>query len=79
MSGLYLIVWDDQPGVFLRPTKGGWPHITMGYSGNNLSKDVLVKHAQDLFKFVLQKVSLDNIPLQLVPEKLETMFLQKFL
>lgn len=50
MSGVYLIVWDDKLSVdnaILKTTKGGYPHITLLYSGNLVSKKDLndVGHA----------------------------------
>lgn len=40
MSGLFVIVWDekqrDQTQV-LRATRGGWPHITLAYTGKELT------------------------------------------
>lgn len=48
-SGVYAIVWDDQPGDVLCHTKGGWPHITLGYSKgprNSSNHGALVAGAQ---------------------------------
>ena len=42
-SGLYYIVWDDRPNDILKPTKGGWPHITVGYSAAPRSVELTQK------------------------------------
>ena len=62
MSGIFLIVWDDKPDEFLKPTKGGWPHITIGYSGKNLCKENLVHLSQSVFEeFALEEITLDRL------------------
>ena len=49
MSGIYLTVWDDADEFdrILRPTSGGWPHITLAWTGNNLSRDELNNIAKE--------------------------------
>jgi hypothetical protein len=52
MSGVYLIVWDEgqkDRSPLLKPTKGGWPHITVAYTGEFLPLPDLVKTAQLCF------------------------------
>lgn len=43
MSGVYLTVWDDdcQFDRILQPTVGGWPHVTLAWTGKNLTHDEL--------------------------------------
>ena len=43
MSGVFLTVWDDkaQHSPILRTTEGGFPHITLAYTGDKLDKDQL--------------------------------------
>jgi len=49
MSGIYLTVWDKaQPGL-LSATKGGWPHVTLAYSGKHLSRSELVELSHRCF------------------------------
>lgn len=64
MSGIYLIVWDDankDKSPVLRTTKGGYPHMTVAYTGKELSRDELVKTAQLIFaQWALTKVTLLN-------------------
>nr|QBK85916.1 MAG: 2'-5' RNA ligase superfamily protein [Marseillevirus LCMAC101] len=50
MSGIYLIVWDEgneQWGRILQPTKGGWPHLTLAYTGKHLNREELIPMAND--------------------------------
>lgn len=49
MSGLYLIVWDNEQKDILRTTKGGYPHLTVAYTGKSFTKEELIKIAQDVF------------------------------
>lgn len=52
MSGLFLTCWDfnkDVPGTILKPTKGGWPHITLVYTGKTLNVDTLKVFAGEAF------------------------------
>lgn len=48
MSGVYFIVWDDHKDHFrlLKPTDGGWPHITLFYSGTNIDLHTLQSMAR---------------------------------
>lgn len=44
MSGVYLIVWnneDKDKSKLLKPTKGGYPHVTLAYTGDQLSREQL--------------------------------------
>ena len=47
MSGVYLTVWTDDArrAQVLRTTKGGYPHITLGYSGDKLCRAELLTEA----------------------------------
>lgn len=62
MSGIYLTVWDPEhrhKSPVLFSTKGGWPHITLVYTGKHLSKSELVKTATQVFQaFMLETVFL---------------------
>lgn len=62
MSGIYLTVWDNEKkheSPVLCPTKGGWPHITLAYTGNHLTKGELVATAtQVLQAWMLETVFL---------------------
>lgn len=52
MSGIYLVVWDNKNKhntPLLKPTKGGWPHMTLAYTGKHLSREQLVGVAADVF------------------------------
>lgn len=49
MSGLYLIVWDNEQKDILRTTKGGYPHLTVAYTGKAFTKEELLKIAQEVF------------------------------
>lgn len=64
MSGIFLIVWDEQfneKSFVLRSTKGGYPHLTIAYTGNHVSKDQLIKTAsQVLIDWSLKKVTLQK-------------------
>ncbi len=52
MSGIYLIVWDkgNRPhwGKILQPTKAGWPHVTLAYTGKHLNREELIQIATDV-------------------------------
>ncbi len=62
MSGIYLIVWDESNvnwRQFIQPTKGGWPHLTLAYTGKHLNKEELIQMANDALKeWVLKRVTL---------------------
>ncbi len=62
MSGIYLIVWDEDPqfGEILQPTKGGWPHLTLAYTGKHLNREELISIAKD----VLQEWALKPVTLR---------------
>jgi hypothetical protein len=53
MSGIYLIVWDNSAAdrsPILKPTKGGYPHITLAYTGNHMDMQDLCSTAAGLFE-----------------------------
>lgn len=60
MSGVYLIVWDEnakEHSDLLKVTKGGYPHITVAYTGKLIPKNVLLEISSALFsKWALVKV-----------------------
>ena len=62
MSGLYLVVWDDNAetlGPVLQPTTGGWPHATIFYSGELIPRHDLVRLASiAMVGYTLEKVTL---------------------
>lgn len=52
MSGIYLICWDEKQkdnSMLLKPTKGGYPHITIAYTGTIVDKESLVKLSTTIF------------------------------
>ena len=57
MSGVYLIVWDNHKSFdrVLNPTSGGWPHITLAYTGKNLNFDELREVAKESLHYWLMK------------------------
>lgn len=63
MSGIYLTVWDDvkQFDRVLNPTKGGWPHITLAWTGKNLTVEELKQVAQQaLDHWAMKPVTLER-------------------
>jgi hypothetical protein len=53
MSGIFLIVWCEQnkeESKALQTTKGGYPHITLAYTGKNLSKEDLLDVGSKIFR-----------------------------
>ncbi len=46
VSGIFLTVWDDEGHGLLRTTSGGYPHITVAYTGDTIDQDDLVGLAQ---------------------------------
>jgi hypothetical protein len=61
-----LVVWDKEDDI-LQKTKGGWPHVTVAYTGKSLPAGELACHAgsmlsttqgQDLFNGPKDKVTL---------------------
>lgn len=64
MSGIYLIVWDEtgkEKSPVLKATKGGYPHITLAYTGDHMD-------TQDL-SFTASKVILDVAQLEITLTK----------
>ena len=63
MSGIYLIVWDEtqkEKSPVLRSTKGGYPHLTLAYTGKEISTESLKNVASQ----ILSDWSLKTIVLQ---------------
>lgn len=63
MSGIYLTLWDDNKEFYrvLKPTTGGWPHITLAYTGKNLTVEELKDTAKKAFdRWVMKKVTLSR-------------------
>ena len=62
MSGIYMIVWNDTDKDkcrVLKPTKGGYPHITLAYTGKHLTaKDLKAVAAIIMNAYALTKVTL---------------------
>lgn len=62
MSGIFLVVWDESKkdlSMPLHTTKGGYPHMTVAYTGENLPRIELIKVAQKLLnEWALEKVTL---------------------
>lgn len=53
MSGIYLICWDDKDrdeSLVLKPTKGGYPHITLAYTGKHATPDQLAVAAAKILR-----------------------------
>lgn len=51
MSGIFIVVWDEKQqdkSDVLRTTVGGYPHMTLAYTGTHLSRDFLVGTARDV-------------------------------
>lgn len=62
MSGIYLVVWDTylkDLSFVLQPTKGGWPHITVAYTGDKYGRIELLFLAQ----MALDEFALDDVRL----------------
>ena len=55
MSGVFIIVtdWEYEKSSLLLPTAGGWPHITLFYSGNILKKTNLATLASDTLQNIM--------------------------
>ena len=52
MSGIYLTLWDEDrrhESHVLKPNKGGWPHITLAWTGKELPLEVLLDIAGKCF------------------------------
>lgn len=52
MSGIYLICWDEkhkEKSPILHSTNGGYPHITLAYTGSHVPLAELVSTASALF------------------------------
>jgi len=63
MSGLYLLVWDDfKPfNRVLKATKGGWPHITVAYTGKNVSVSALKEFSTAMMDtWLMRKVTIEQ-------------------
>jgi len=61
MSGIYLIVWDNASKAqspILKSTKGGYPHITLAYTGKHVDTLGLCSTSTGLFdKCVMREVT----------------------
>ena len=58
MSGIFLILWDEDlrdKSPVLRPTKGGWPHLTLAYTGKELAAPELCGIAKLCFPYWAMK------------------------
>lgn len=71
MSGIYIPVWDEKTrdqSDLLKPTKGGWPHITVAYTFKLLNKQELSWIATLALKLagksiVLEKAYVNSFPI----------------
>lgn len=60
MSGIFLVVQETErkpDASVLRPTRGGYPHITLLYSGDKITVDKLMRAAQDALIHWTKKAS----------------------
>jgi hypothetical protein len=55
MSGIYLTVWEDTSTRLLNPTKGGYPHVTVAYTGKSVSRKELIILSKDIFESTVLK------------------------
>lgn len=64
MSGVYLTLWDEaqrHTSPVLKPTKGGWPHITLAWTGKALDPIELTQIAANCFaEWTLRPVTLNR-------------------
>jgi|WetSurMetagenome_2_1015567.scaffolds.fasta_scaffold00074_43 hypothetical protein len=64
MSGVYLTLWDEAQrhnSPVLKPTKGGWPHITLAWTGKELDPGELGQLATRCFsEWTLRPVTLNR-------------------
>jgi hypothetical protein len=65
MSGLYLTLWDTSASnknhfdEVLKPTTGGWPHITVMYSSSLMElEDLYLQGCEVLSEWVMKTVTL---------------------
>lgn len=59
MSGIYLIVWEESETPVLKRTAGGYPHVTVCYSGKLIDRKQLLSLATKIMEStVLQKVTI---------------------
>ncbi len=59
MSGIYLIVYENTPVKLLETTKGGYPHITVAYTGKHLDVPQLMAIVPEIFiATVMESVTL---------------------
>lgn len=70
MSGIYLTVWDDVKEFdrVLNPTKGGWPHVTLAWTGKKVSHRELKSVAKEVIDYWLME------PLTLTKARVNTFF-----
>lgn len=64
MSGVYLIVWDElykDASRVLRTTKGGYPHLTIAYTGKEISVNSLKQVATNILaEWMLKPIVLER-------------------
>jgi hypothetical protein len=60
MSGIYLVLWNQK--IPLQPTKGGWPHITIAYTGKTMNLEDLVTVANKAMVVFSMKTVILNDP-----------------
>jgi hypothetical protein len=73
MSGIYITVWDDVKEFdrVLKPTRGGWPHVTLAWTGKNVSHDELKEVAKEVVDYWVMK------PLTLGSARVNSFFHEK--
>jgi len=73
MSGVYLILWDEDTrdkSAVLKPGKGGWPHITLVHTGKELPSSELVQIIQRSFpEWAMKSVTLTSACVSSFEEK----------
>ena len=67
MSGLYLIAWNESKKIreaVLKTTAGGYPHITVAYTGTGLSAaELFTAGCRLVSKVVMKEVTIDQVKL----------------
>ena len=76
MSGVYLTVWDEGSETeefdrVLKPTRGGWPHVTLAWTGKNLAVEELKGVAEEVVGYWFMK------PLTISEARVNTFFHEK--
>ncbi len=68
MSGVFLIVWERN--LILQTTSGGYPHVTMFYSGDSINVPHLMLYAERAFSMtVMHDIELSSARIDPVETK----------